>query len=186
MLKAQQPREVLTDYMKQEKDKELYDVLSQELSEKEETQKVIEKELKKVQKTADDNWGEILTLKQKMRHLKRKMGERSRTSTMYMVDFKEELSLYDPKVIFENNHILYFVFKASKMKIKKDMTWDQIFKVLEPIEVYVLLKTIVLKQFYKNIAYTIGGRIDEKEIKDIEQRAVDKMRKMSFIEKIYL
>ncbi len=186
MLKVPQPREILTDYMKQEKDKEQYNELSQILLEKEKNQKLIEKELKKVQKTADDNWGEILTLKQQMRHLKRKMGERSRTSTMYMVDFKEELSLYDPKIIFENKHILYFVFKASKMKIKKDMTWDEIFQVLEPIEVYVLMKTIVLKQFYKNIAYTIGGRIDEKEVKEIEQRAVDKMRKMSFIEHIYL
>ena len=54
MLKVQQPREILTDYMKQEKDKELYNVLSQELSEKEKTQKLIEKELKKVQKTVDD------------------------------------------------------------------------------------------------------------------------------------
>ena len=106
MLKVQQPREILTDYMKQEQDKELYNILTQELSEKEKTQKLIEKELKKVQKTADENWGAILSLKQKMRHLKRKMGERSRTSTMYMVDFKDELSLYEPKVIFENNHIL--------------------------------------------------------------------------------
>lgn len=186
MLKAKPPIEVSTDYIKQEKDKALYEKLTEQLIEKEEHQKNAEEELHKAQRKADNSWGEILTLKQTMRQLKRNMGERNRTSNMYIVDFKEEISLYHPRTIFENEHILYFVFKASTMKIKKDLIWEEIFKEIEPIEIYIVLKTIILKQFYKNVAYSIGGKITEKKVIEIEEKAVEKMRTLSFIEKIYL
>jgi hypothetical protein len=181
------------DYVKQEKDKILYKELGEKLERLDGDHDVALWALKEANDVVDAIWEKRQKLKRELRTVSRRLRERSMSRTMYAVDFKLEMELYSPKIVFENVHIISAIFsggeikieKALQVRIKDELTWNEIFSHIHPMEIYVILKTIILKRFYKDTAYTIGGNMDEEKVKDIEKRAFEKMRKMSFIENIY-
>ena len=181
------------DYVKQEKDKIIYKELGEKLEEIDREHDEALKVLKEANDVVDAIWEKRQKLKTEMRSVSRRLRERAMSRTMYTVDFKSEMELYSPKVVFENEHVISAIFsdgavkieKALQARIKDELTWDEIFSYIDPMEIYVVLKTIILKRFYKDTAYTIGGNMNEDKVKDIERKAFEKMRKISFIENIY-
>lgn len=181
------------DYVKQEKDKILYKELGEILEKINQEYDEALQALKKANDVVDTTWDKMQRLKGEMRSISRRLRERAMSRTMYTIDFKSEMELYSPKTVFENRHIISAIFsdgavkieRALQARIKDTLTWDEIFLYIDPMEIYVVLKTIILKRFYKDTAYTIGGNMDEDKVKDIERKAFEKMRKMSFIENIY-
>lgn len=182
-----------SNYIQQEKDKILYKELGDRLEEADKEHDEALQSLKEANDVVDAVWEKRQKLKRDMRNVSRRLRERAMSRTMYTVDFKSEMELYSPNVIFENEHFISALFsngtvkieKALQTRIKEDLTWDEIFSYIEPMEIYVVLKTIILKRFYKDTAYTIGGNMNEDKVKDIEKKAFGKMRKISFIENIY-
>ena len=181
------------DYVKQEKDKIIYKELGEKLEEIDREHDEALKVLKEANDVVDAIWEKRQKLKTEMRSVSRRLRERAMSRTMYTVDFRSEMELYSPKVVFENEHVISAIFsdgavkieKALQARIKDELTWDEIFSYIDPMEIYVVLKTIILKRFYKDTAYTIGGNMNEDKVKDIERKAFEKMRKISFIENIY-
>ena len=181
------------DYVKQEKDKVLYKELGEKLEELDREHDEALQVLKKANDVVDSIWEKRQKLKTEIRSISRRLRERAMSRTLYTVDFRSEMELYSPKVIFENEHIISAIFSdgavkiegALQARIKEDLTWDEIFSYIEPMDIYVVLKTIILKRFYKDTAYTIGGNMDEDKVKNVERKAFEKMRKISFIENIY-
>ena len=181
------------DYVKQEKDKVLYKELGEKLEELDREHDEALQVLKKANDVVDSIWEKRQKLKTEIRCISRRLRERAMSRTLYTVDFRAEMELYSPKVIFENEHIISAIFSdgavkiegALQARIKEDLTWDDIFSYIEPMDIYVVLKTIILKRFYKDTAYTIGGNMDEDKVKNVERKAFEKMRKIAFIENIY-
>lgn len=181
------------DYIKQEKDKILYKELGEKLEQIDREHDVALQALKEANDMVDAIWEKRQKIKIDMRSVSRRLRERAMSRTMYTVDFRSEMELYSPKIVFENQHVISAIFsdgavkieKALQTTIKDELTWDKIFSYIDPMEIYVILKTIILKRFYKDTAYTIGGNMNEDKVKDIERKAFKKMRKMSFIENIY-
>jgi len=181
------------EYIKQEKDKILYKELGEKLEELEREHDIALQTLKEVNDRLDAIWEKRQKLKIDMRSVSRRLRERAMSRTMYTIDFRSEMQLYSPKTVFENQYIISAIFSNGTVKIEKslqarirdELTWDIIFTYIDPMEIYIILKTIILKRFYKDTAYTIGGNMNEDKVKDIERRAFEKMRKMSFIESIY-
>lgn len=186
-------RNTENQYIKQEKDKQLYTDLKKKLEETDLKHDKALAAVKKANDTADQIWNERRKIIQEIRNVTRRLSERARSRTLYTVDFRAEMELYSPKVVFENKHIISAIFSDSNIKIEKaleariqdDLTWDRVFEFLDPMEIYIVLKTIILKRFYKDTAYTIGGNMDEEKVKAVEIKAFKKMRKMEFIEAIY-
>lgn len=182
-----------SNYIQQEKDKILYKELGDRLEEADKEHDEALQSLKEANDVVDAVWEKRQKLKRDMRNVSRRLRERAMSRTMYTVDFKAEMKLYSPKVIFENEHFISAIFsdgalkieKALQIRVREELTWDDIFSFIEPMEIYVVLKTIILKRFYKDTAYTIGGNMNEDKVKDTEKKAFKKMRKMSFIENIY-
>lgn len=181
------------DYIKQEKDKILYKELGEKLEQIDREHDVALQALKEANDMVDAIWEKRQKIKIDMRSVSRRLRERAMSRTMYTVDFRSEMELYSPKIVFENQHVISAIFsdgavkieKALQTTIKDELTWDEIFSYIDPMEIYVILKTIILKRFYKDTAYTIGGNMNEDKVKDIERKAFKKMRKISFIENIY-
>lgn len=181
------------DYVKQEKDKILYRELGEKLEEIDREHDEALQMLKAANDVVDTIWETRQKLKTDMRIVSRRLRERAMCRTMYTVDFRSEMELYSPKVVFENEHVISAIFsdgvvkieRALQARIKDELTWDEVFSYIDPMEIYVVLKTIILKRFYKDTAYTIGGNMNEDKVKHIEKMAFEKMRTMSFIENIY-
>ena len=181
------------DYVKQEKDKILYRELGEKLEEIDREHDEALQALKEANDVVDTIWGKRQKLKTDMRIVSRRLRERAMCRTMYTVDFRSEMKLYSPKVVFENEHVISAIFsdgvvkieRALQARIKDELTWDEVFSYIDPMEIYVVLKTIILKRFYKDTAYTIGGNMNKDKVKHIEKMAFEKMRTMSFIENIY-
>jgi hypothetical protein len=181
------------NYVKQEKDKILYRELGEKLEELDREHDEALQVLKKANDVVDTIWEKRQKLKIDMRSVSRRLRERAMCRTMYTVDFRSEMELYSPKIVFENEHVISAIFSDGVMKIEKalqarmkdELTWDEVFSYIEPMEIYVVLKTIILKRFYKDTAYTIGGNMNEDKVKHIEKIAFEKMRTMYFIENIY-
>ncbi|UPT76704.1 hypothetical protein MN086_06515 [Sulfurovum sp. XGS-02] len=181
------------DYIKQEKDKILYKELGEKLEEMDREHDVALWALKEANDVLDSIWERRQKLKKELRNVSRRLRERTMSRTLYMIDFRLEMELYSPKIIFENTHIISAIFSDGAVKIerslqarvKDELTWNEIFSYIDPMEIYVILRTIILKRFYKDTAYTIGGNMDEEKVKNIEKKAFEKMRTISFIENIY-
>lgn len=181
------------NYVKQEKDKILYRELGEKLEELDREHDEALQVLKKANDVVDTIWEKRQKLKIDMRSVSRRLRERAMCRTMYTVDFRSEMELYSPKIVFENEHLISAIFsdgvvkieKALQARMKDELTWDEVFSYIEPMEIYVVLKTIILKRFYKDTAYTIGGNMNEDKVKHIEKIAFEKMRTMYFIENIY-
>lgn len=181
------------EYIKQEKDKQLYTQLKKKLEEVDLKHDKALTAVKKANDTADKIWNERRKIIQEIRNVTRRLSERARSRTLYTVDFRAEMELYSPKVVFENKYIISAIFSDSNIKVEKaleariqeDLTWEKVFEFIDPMEIYIVLKTIILKRFYKDTAYTIGGNMDEDKVKAVEIKAFKKMRKMKFIEAIY-
>lgn len=185
--------EAETDYIKQEKDKILYKELGEKLEEIDKQHDLALWALKEANDVLDSIWERRHKVKRELRHVSRRLRERTMSRTLYMIDFRSEMELYSPKIVFENTHIISAIFsngsvkieKALQVRIKEELTWEVIFSYIDPMEIYVILRTIILKRFYKDTAYTIGGNMDEDKVKNIEKKGFEKMRKISFIENIY-
>ena len=181
------------DYLKQEKDKILYKELEEKLEKIDRDHDVALWALKEANDVVDAIWAKRQKLKKELRNVSRRLKERDMSKTMYTIDFRLEMELYSPKIVFENEHLITAIFsdgevkieRAQQTRIKDELTWDEIFSHINPMETYVILKTTILKRFYRDTAYIIGGNMDEDKVKYIERKAFEKMRKMSFIENIY-
>ncbi|EIF51406.1 hypothetical protein [Sulfurovum sp. AR] len=181
------------DYVKQEKDKILYKELGEKLEDLDREHDLALWALKEANDVVDALWERRQKVKRELRNVSRRLRERTMSRTMYTIDFRSEMELYSPKIVFENIHIISAIFsdgaikieRALQARIKDELTWNEIFSYIEPMEIYVILKTIILKRFYKDTAYTIGGNMDEDKVKNIEKKAFEKMRTINFIENIY-
>lgn len=181
------------NYVNHEKDKILYKELEEKLEKIDRDHDVALWALKEANDVVDAIWEKRQKLKRELRHVSRRLKERAMSRNMCTIDFRSEIQLYCPKVIFENEHLISAIFSEGEVKIegtlqtrvKDELAWDQIFSYIHPMEIYVILKTIILKRLHKDTAYTIGGNMDEDEVKEIERKAFEKMRQMTFIENIY-
>ncbi|GIU00346.1 hypothetical protein TSL6_08520 [Sulfurovum sp. TSL6] len=181
------------DYLNQEKDKILYKELEEKLEKVDRDHDVALWALKEANNVVDAIWEKRQKLKKELRNVSRRLRERDMSRNMYTIDFRLEMELYSPKIVFEHKHLISAIFSDGEVKIEKtlqgrikdELTWDAIFSHINPMETYVILRTIILKRFYKDTAYVIGGNMNEDKVKDIERKAFEKMRKMSFIENIY-
>ena len=175
-----------TNYAKHEHNKVNIKHLRDELQKKNNTQEAIRLKQKTLEKELDQNLSEIVSLKEQIRKIEKEMDEMIRSESIYVVCFKEELSFIEPKLIFENKELQREVLKASRMKIKKSLGWDEVYREIDPIEVYVLLKSIIMKQPSSKIAHIIGGDMSEDKIEEVKVNAYKRMRKMSIYENLYL
>lgn len=181
------------DYINQEEDKILYKELEEKLEKIESEHDVALWALKEANDVVDALWEKRQKLKRELRNVSRRLKERAKSKTMYTIDFKSEMELYSPKIVFEHKHLISAIFSdeivkiesSLQIRIKDELTWDEIFSYIHPMEIYVVLKTNILKRVYKDTAYTIGGNMNEDKLKEIERKAFEKMREISFIENIY-
>ncbi len=181
------------DYANQEEDKILYKELEEKLEKIDKQHDVALWALREANDVVDALWEKRQKIKRELRSVSRRLKERAMSSTMYTIDFRSEMELYSPKIVFEHEHLISAIFSDEKVKIERSMqtrikdelTWGDIFSYIHPMEIYVVLKTIILKRVYKDTAYTIGGNMNEDKLKEIERKAFEKMREISFIESIY-
>jgi len=181
------------DYDNQEEDKILYRELEEKLEKIESEHDVALWALKEANDVVDALWEKRQKIKRELRSISRRLKERAMSRTMSMIDFRSEMELYSPKIVFEHKHLTSAIFSDEEVKIegslqtriKDELTWDEIFSYIHPMEIYVVLKTIILKRVYKDTAYTIGGNMNEDKLMEIERKAFEKMRELSFIENIY-
>ncbi|MCW8821584.1 MAG: hypothetical protein OQK45_05120, partial [Sulfurovum sp.] len=107
------------EYIKQEKDKQLYTQLKKKLEEVDLKHDEALDAVKKANDTADQMWNERRKIIQEIRNVTRRLSERARSRTLYTVDFRAEMELYSPKVVFENKHIVSAIFSDSNIKVEK-------------------------------------------------------------------
>lgn len=175
-----------TNYAKHEQNKVKIVHLKEELQRKNNKQEAIRLKQKTLQEESDDNLADIISLKEQIRVIEKEMNKMIETESLYIINFKEELSIIEPKTVFENKVLLKEVLKAGRMKVKKGLKWEDVYREIDPIEVYVLLKSIIMQQPNENIAHIIGGGMSEEKVDEVKKNAYKRMRKMSIYDNLYL